>query len=97
MKKQELIKILAANIGKTQVETEQIVEDLFACIRYLVQSGEDVNIPHFGQFKAATMKERLGYNPITAERVIIPEHLKPKFIPCKEFAHVVKMNHKQKY
>ncbi|MBU1628034.1 HU family DNA-binding protein, partial [bacterium] len=47
--------------------------------------GESIRISGFGAFKSVKKMERMGRNPKTGEKIIIPPHEVIIFKPSKDF------------
>jgi nucleoid DNA-binding protein len=73
MTKTELVKIVAEKTNKTIKEVKEVIDVALGAIGNSLDTGEDVIIKDFGTFFERTMKERVGRNPNTGEKLTIPE------------------------
>lgn len=73
----------------TQVETEEIINQLFESVVELVVEDETLNIKKVGKFKLTELNERQGVNPQTREPITIPARKKLSFKPAKEVTDTI--------
>ena len=73
----------------TQVETEEIINQLFESVVELVVEDETLNIKKVGKFKLTELNERQGVNPQTREKITIPARKKLSFKPAKEVTDTI--------
>lgn len=55
----------------------------------MMADGWDIGIPRFGRFVICTAPERPGVNPMTGEKIIIPERKKVRFKPSAPLKRAV--------
>lgn len=83
MTKEELCaKISRENLLMRQ-DVEEIVTYFTEEIAAAMTRGERVTIRGFGTFSAIKRKTKKARNIHANEEIIIPEHMAPKFQPCK--------------
>lgn len=70
----QLAKALSEHTPLSQKDSLSVIEILFTIIRNKVVDGFDVQIYHVGNFKLKMMQERMGHNPQTGVKAIIPAH-----------------------
>ncbi len=73
MNKVELIEKVALDARVTKKDASEIVNCVFDTILDSLKSGDLVKIAGFGSFQIKTRASREGMNPITKERISIPE------------------------
>ena len=66
-----------------------IISAAFDEMAGMVADGWDIAIPRFGRFVICTASERPGVNPMTGEKIIIPERKKIRFKPSSPLKRVV--------
>ena len=79
MNKAELIKVVAREIGETQVVTEKVVNSFIKNLESTVLEEGKVFLPKFGTFRLSVSKDRVGRNPATGEAVNIASKKSIKF------------------
>lgn len=82
MNKNELIKKVAADTGKTQSEVKEIVDSAFAVISAKLGNGEKVSISDFGTFSVVEKAARNFHNPNSGKVEISEAHNVIKFQPA---------------
>ena len=65
--KSDLVKIVSEHSELKRPEAARFVEDFFEVIIRVLESGEPVKIPCFGNFILRDKKARIGRNPKTKE------------------------------
>lgn len=83
MKKQELIKYLAAETNATQGMVECVLKELVSAIHVAVNKGEELAIPDLGKFGTSERAARKGRNPATGASIDIAAKRTPKFSAAK--------------
>jgi len=89
MKKQELIKAIAAQCGLSQDAAAKALNATLDIIVDCVKKGEDVGITGFGTFKRTHRKARTGVNPQTGDKIQIKASNSPSFKSGKTFKDAV--------
>ena len=85
MNKAELVHVMVKKVeerGKTKLTLTQsraAVTAFVEAVTDALKSGEKVVLPGFGMFAVRTRPESQGHNPITGERITIPERKLPAF------------------
>ena len=85
MKKQDLIKALAAQAGVSLDAAAKVLGAFIDTIVDELKRGGEVNITGFGAFRVSHRKARTGVNPKTLEKIQIPAQKSPTFKPGKTF------------
>ena len=73
----------------TQVETEEVISQLFESVLELVVEDKELNIKKVGKFRLTELKERQGVNPQTREPITIAARKKLSFKPAKEVTDTI--------
>lgn len=89
MKKQEFSERLAMK-GYTKTDAKQITNDVITTIMECLVDGESVLFHGFGTFKVSEVAARETVDMQTKERIVIPAHEAPKFVPGKELKRAIK-------
>ena len=91
MTKRNLVQSIAEELGRTQLETKEIVQKtLDAIINVLVAEGR-VEIRNFGVFVVKKRKPRQARNPRTGEKVMVGERSTVTFKPGRAMEEGVAM------
>ena len=69
--KDNIIEAVAEETGFLKHQSAEVVEFLIEIIKRSLESGEDVLVSGFGNFKVREKKARKGRNPATGEGVIL--------------------------
>ncbi len=83
MNKQELIAVVADQIGLPRADTARVVEGLLDTITNQLKKGGEVRLVGFGNFSVSRRKASTGSNPRTGEPMNIKATSQPKFRPGK--------------
>lgn len=89
MNKSEFIDRLAKK-GYTKKDAAEVVEDMIRTISEVLVEGETIQFYGFGTFAVRQSAEREAVDYQTKERIIIPGHKAPKFVPGKLLKRAVK-------
>ena len=81
MKKDKLIRTVAAKMNKHNVEVKQTIETIFDTIIETLKKNESVTIVGFGSFEVRARKRKIGRNPKTGAVVSIPPGKNVAFRP----------------
>jgi DNA-binding protein HU-beta/integration host factor subunit beta len=82
--KKDMAKVIAEEMGLTQIQAQEIVQKVFDGItETLVQEGR-VELRNFGVFEVKQRKPRKARNPRTGESVDVPAKLVVTFKPGRE-------------
>ena len=71
MTKIELVEMISEQCGFKKKEASEHLECLFAIMKEILASGEELKISGFGKFEVKQKKDRKGRNPQTGEDLII--------------------------
>lgn len=85
LNKKELNTIISKVLDTSLYKSRKFVNGLLAVIQDELVLGNEVKIDDFGRFYLHTVKEHVGVNPSTGEKITIPEHRVVKFKPYKKF------------
>jgi DNA-binding protein HU-beta len=72
MTKPELIRALAEDFELPRKQVQELVEAVIEKITGVLQSGDKVQLPPFGQFRVRDRAARIARNPQTGEPVKVP-------------------------
>lgn len=78
LKKKELVRRVARDIGEVQGYVANILDTAFEEIIKILQEGEDLYIHDFGKFTVRTTGESKRVTP-TGKEVSVPERKRPAF------------------
>ena len=84
MTKSELIDAMAARSQLTKARAELVVNCVFEAMTEALQRGEGIEIRGFGSFALSYRPPRIGRNPKSGEKVLVPEKRVPHFKPGKQ-------------
>lgn len=90
MSKSELIKALSEKTGLKKVEASAFVEAFVETVQEELVKGGDVTLVGFGKFSVRERAERVGRNPQTDEKLVIPAHKVPVFKAGKLLKDLIK-------
>jgi DNA-binding protein HU-beta len=79
MKKQELVKAIAADSGVSESTVNSVVSSMFTTIEKALADGDEVAISGFGTFRVVERPGRDGRNPQTGETIKIGPKKAPQF------------------
>lgn len=79
MTKLELIKSLSEKTGLKKVEASAFLDAFVETVQEELAKDGDVTIVGFGKFAVSEHAERVGRNPQTGEKLVIPAHKIPVF------------------
>ena len=81
--KKDIVQTIAEELDLTQLQTQQIVQKTFdSIVNTLVEDGR-VELRNFGVFEVKRRKARKARNPLTGEKVMVPERYAVTFKPGK--------------
>ena len=81
--KESLTQTLASSLNLTRKEASFAVDLIFNEMSEALASQGKVDISSFGKFEIFDRKERMGINPVTKEKMVIPSSKLPKFKPSQ--------------
>ena len=83
--KKEIINSLYMQIGFSKKISKDLLDDILDIIVVNLKKYQKIKISNFGRFSLRSKKSRLGRNPKTKEKKIIPERNVVLFKPSKDF------------
>ena len=83
--KEDIIREVMINVTLDRKVARDLIESILDIIKDSLQSGEEVMISGFGQFKVRKKKARIGRNPKTKVAYEISERTVVTFYPSKVF------------
>ncbi len=89
MNKAELVEEVAAEVGLTKKDVNNVVDAMTSAITNSLARGERVTLVGFGTFQVQRRKARQGVNPQTRSRIRIPAKDVPKFKPGRSLREAV--------
>jgi DNA-binding protein HU-beta len=90
MTKQDLITKMAESGELTKKDAALALNALLNIIKDELAEGNAVNMLGFGKFHVTQRNERIGHNPKTMEKVVVPAKKVPKFKFSSIFVESVK-------
>ena len=89
MVKKELVKAVAEKTGLDTATVSAVVESTMDAIKQTLVNDEPLFLRGFGSFGNKVCKARPARNIKAKVTVVVPEHKKPFFRPCKELKNAV--------
>jgi len=90
MTKDQIIEAVAAKVGLSKKQTEEILDAVIEEITKTLQKNDKVVFTGFGAFVVSHRKARQGVNPKTGAKIQIPAMKVPKFRAGKALKDAVK-------
>lgn len=90
MKKENLIKAVSESTKISPDIVSRVVESTMSQILNSLYDGDQVIIRKFGTFKLIRRKAREGQDFHSGNRIVYPEHFKPKFEFSREFVRKIR-------
>ena len=81
--KESLTQALSINLNLSKKDAAFAVDLIFNEMSDALASDGHVDITAFGKFEIFDRKSRMGINPVTKERMMIPATKLPKFRPSQ--------------
>ena len=69
----DLVDMISKKTGFTKKDIKELLDQLQDCIIELLCNNEDVKMNNLGTFKIRHKKARIGEQPLTKEKVFVPE------------------------
>ncbi|MEO0414848.1 MAG: HU family DNA-binding protein [Verrucomicrobiota bacterium] len=83
--KRDLVMKISDNTGLTQLQVQDVIQNLMEEITTSLTANDDVVLRNFGAFQVTKTKPKIGRNPNQPEKeVTIPARAIVKFKPGKE-------------
>ena len=92
MNKSELAAAAAEKTGQSKKTSEQTVDAVLQVIMEELANGGKVRLVGFGTFETRNRAERMGRNPKTLEKILIPTTIAPIFKAGQNFKDAVNKN-----
>ncbi|HHJ00863.1 integration host factor [Candidatus Aerophobetes bacterium] len=89
MNKAELVDAVAAEVGLSKKDVNNVIDALISAITDSLARKEKVTLVGFGTFQVQRRKTRQGVNPQTRAKITIPAKDVPKFKPGKALREAV--------
>ncbi len=89
MNKAQLVEEVAAEVGLTKKDTNNVVDAITQAITNSLARGEKVALVGFGTFQVQRRKTRQGVNPQTGAKITISAKDVPKFKPGRNLREAV--------
>ena len=89
MNKAELVEKVAAEVGLTKKDTNNVIDAITSAITNALSNTERVTLVGFGTFLVQSRKARRGVNPQTGGKINIPAKDVPKFRPGRALREAV--------
>ena len=89
MNKTEFIKELSKKTKFTQKDCGVCLNEMVNLLQTTLSKGDSVNFIGFGKFEVKYRKERLTYNPITKNNIMLPASNTPVFKAGKNLREAV--------
>jgi DNA-binding protein HU-beta len=90
MNKKTLAEAVAVQTGMTKKAATETVELVFDMMAETLKNGGKVDISGFGKFEVKERAERVGINPATKEKIMVPASKIPGFKASKSLKDAVK-------
>ena len=89
MNKAELVEEVAAEVGLTKKDVNNVLDAMTSAITDSLAQGEKVTLVGFGTFLVQSRKARRGVNPQTGDKIEIAAKDVPKFRPGRALREAV--------
>jgi len=89
MNKAELVEEVAAEVGLTKKDVNNVLDVMTSAITDSLARGEKVTLVGFGTFLVQSRKARRGVNPQTGDKIEIAAKDVPKFRPGRALREAV--------
>ncbi len=89
MNKAELVEEVAAEVGLTKKDVNNVLDAMTSAITDSLARGEKVTLVGFGTFLVQSRKARRGVNPQTGDKIEIGAKDVPKFRPGRALREAV--------
>lgn len=83
MNKTDLIKEIAAKANLNKVQAKAALDAMLESMSQALANEDRIQLIGFGTFQVNEMKERMGVNPRTKEKLVIPARKVVKFKPAE--------------
>ncbi|MCD4818091.1 MAG: integration host factor subunit beta [Candidatus Cloacimonetes bacterium] len=79
MTKADLVRVVSSETGIIRKDVALSVDAFLDAVKDSLKDGKHIEIRGFGTFKLKIRKERIGRNPKTEEKVLVPARVVPTF------------------
>lgn len=79
MTKQEFVDAVAERAGMSKSEAAKAVDAVLDTVTEALRRGDSITFTGFGKFSTSARAARMGVNPRTGAKVMIPATTVPKF------------------
>lgn len=83
MNKTDLINEMAAKANLNKVQAKAALDAMLESMSQALANEDRIQLIGFGTFQVNEMKERMGVNPRTKEKLVIPARKVVKFKPAE--------------
>lgn len=90
MNKTELINSLSEETMFSKRDISRVLDSLVRIMVRELKKGNRLQWSGFGTFSVAKRPARLGINPVTKQRINLPETKVPKFKPGKQLKEMIR-------
>ena len=90
MNNKDYISELANRTGRSQEDTQRMVNTVIEAMGDHFQEDDSILVPNFGTFEVKKKLERIMVNPSTGQRMLIPPKLVLNFKPNSGWTEHVK-------
>lgn len=87
--KKEIAEAVSEELGFSVRVSKKLVNETFEIMKEALKNNEPVKIVRFGSFSCVTKKARQITNPLTGQRIMIPERTKVVFHPSRILKGIV--------
>lgn len=91
MNKTELIDTLSRETTYSKNDIAYILEALARVVKRTLKNGDKLQWSGFGTFAISRRPARKGINPVTKEKINLPETFVPKFKAGKQFKEEIRV------
>lgn len=85
MTKQEIIAQMSLELGITKKQCNETLNQMLECIVEALEAGKKFCQPGFGTFKTVDYSQRVGINPVSAQKMVYPKKRRLKFKVSEKF------------
>lgn len=89
MQKKELIAKVAEKLGTSQKQVTEVVDATLSVIKSVMQTEDEVILPHFGSFKKKVRPARHARNPKNGDAIEVAAKNIVAFKPSKTFTDAI--------
>lgn len=90
MKKSELIEAISEETTFSKKDITRVMASFTRIVERTLKKGGKISIANFGAFWSSRRPERVGINPATKEKIMLPAINVPRFKAGKHFKENVK-------